>query len=104
MTKTAFYARHKALPGKRDALRQVWEKYARAYIADADVQLAYFYCYDDGDPDTIIAFQLCTDPAGVADFTKQAWFQDYQAETAALIAGPSEFRTMTPMWIKGDTA
>lgn len=101
MTQTAFYARHTALPGQRDALRQVWEKYVRAYIAGADVQLAYFYCYDDADPDTIVAFQLCRDKAGLNDFTKQPWFADYSAETASLIARPSEFRTVTPMWGKG---
>jgi quinol monooxygenase YgiN len=70
-TGTAFYVRHKARPGKRDDLRKVWEKYARDYIATAAVQLAYFYCTDDKDPDVIVAFQLCTDRAGVDDFVKQ---------------------------------
>ena len=100
-TGTAFYVRHKARPGKRDELRKVWEKYARDYIATAGVQLAYFYCTDDKDPDVIVAFQLCTDRAGVDDFVKQPWFADYQRETAALLAGPSEVRTATPQWIKG---
>jgi quinol monooxygenase YgiN len=74
--------------GKRDELRKVWEKHARGYIGAADVHLAYFYCYDDNDPDTIVAFQLCTDKSGLEDFTKQPWFQAYEAETAALVAGP----------------
>lgn len=100
-TKTALYVRHKALPGQREELRKVWEKYAREYIAKTPVQLAYFYCYDNNDPDTIVAFQLCTDKAGVEDFTKQAWFQAYQAESAALVAGSSEFRMVTPVWSKG---
>src|SRR5688572_28788971 len=99
-TRTALYVKHRALPGKREELRRVWEKYARAYIAQADAQLAYFYCYDNNDPDTIVAFQLCTDQAGVDEFTKQPWFRDYQAESAALVAGPSEFRTLTPVWMK----
>jgi quinol monooxygenase YgiN len=99
-TGTAFYVRHKARPGKRDELRTVWEKYARAYIATADVQLAYFYCYDDNDPDVIVAFQLCTDRAGVDDFVKQPWFRDYEAETAALLAEPSEYKAVTPVWTK----
>lgn len=97
----AFYVRHKALPGKRDALRAVWEKYARGYIEAAGVQRAYFYCYDDEDPDTIVAFQLGTDRSGLADFTKQPWFPAYEAETAALLAGPSEYRSVTPIWVKG---
>jgi quinol monooxygenase YgiN len=100
-TGTAFYVRHKARPGKRDELREVWEKYARDYIAAAGVQLAYFYCYDDNDPDVIVAFQLCTDRAGVDDFVKQLWFRDYEAETAALLAERSEYRAVTPVWTKG---
>jgi quinol monooxygenase YgiN len=99
-SRTAFYVRHKALPGKRDELRKVWEKYARSYIETADVQLAYFYCYDDNDPDAIVAFQLCPDQSGVEDFTKQPWFNDYEAATAALLASPSEYRSVTPVWTK----
>jgi quinol monooxygenase YgiN len=102
MTKTAFYAKHKALPGKREDVRQVWEKYVRDYIADAEVQLSYVYSYDENDLDTIVAFQVCTDKAGVEDFLKQPWFKDYSAEMAELIAGPSEYRTLTPVWIKGE--
>ncbi len=101
VSNTALYVRHRALPGRRDDLRLVWEKYARAYLQAADVQLAYFYCYDDNDPDVIVAFQLCTDQAGVEDFVKQPWFAAYEADTAALIAAPSEFRTVTPLWVKG---
>ncbi|WP_051777167.1 putative quinol monooxygenase [Pseudorhizobium pelagicum] len=97
----ALYVRHRALPGKRDELRQVWEKYARAYLEAADVQIAYFYCYDDNDPDTVVAFQLCTDQAGIDEFVRQGWFADYQAESAALVAAPSEFRTVIPIWTKG---
>ena len=100
-TGTAFYVRHKACPGKRDELRKVWEKHARGYIATAAVQLAYFYCYDDKDPDVIVAFQLCTDRAGVDDFVKQPWFRDYEAETAALLAETSEYRAVTPVWTNG---
>jgi hypothetical protein len=53
------------------------------------------------DPDVIVAFQLCTDRAGVDDFVKQPWFRDYEAETAALLAEPSEYRAVTPVWTKG---
>lgn len=103
-TRTAFYVRHKALPGKRDELRKVWEKYARSYIEAAGVQLAYFYCHDDGDPDAVVAFQICADDSGLEDFTRQPWFPAYEAETAALVASPSEYRSVTPVWTKGVAA
>jgi hypothetical protein len=49
-------------------------------------------------------FQLAADQASGQDFVKQPWFADYQRETAALLAGPSEIRTATPQWVKGAAA
>lgn len=104
MGKKAFYIRHKAHPGKRDEVKRIWEKYALAYIDDADGQIAYVYGYDDNDPDAIVAYQLYTGVAGGDDFVNQDWFADYERETAELLAEPSEFRAITPQWIKGDAA
>ncbi|WP_287106797.1 antibiotic biosynthesis monooxygenase [Mesorhizobium sp.] len=101
MSKSATFVRHKAKPGRRDDVRRVWEKYARAYVGGNDGQLTYYYCYDDNDPDTVIVFQLATDQASGQEFVNQPWFADYQRETAALLAGPSEIRTATPQWVKG---
>jgi len=101
MSRSATFVRHKAKPGRRDDLRRVWEKYVRDYVAGGDGTLSYFYCYDDNDPDTVIAVQLAADQATAQEFVKQPWFADYQRETAALLAGPSELRTATPQWVKG---
>ena len=104
MTKSALFVRHVAKPGKRDEVQRIWEKYARDYIAGKDGQLSYYYCYDDNDPDTVVVFQLAADQAVGQDFIKQPWFAAYERETAALLAGPSEFRTATPQWVKGAAA
>ena len=104
MSKSATLVRHRAKPGKRDDVRRVWEKYASNYVAGSDGALSYYYCYDDQDPDTVIVFQLAADQATGQDFVKQPWFADYQRETAALLAGPSEIRTATPQWVKGGAA
>ena len=101
MSKSATLVRHNAQPGKRDEVRRVWEKYARDYVAGSDGQLTYYYCYDDNDPDAIVVFALAADQTSGQDFVKQPWFADYQRETAALVAGPSEVRTATPQWVKG---
>lgn len=102
MTKKALYIRHKAKPGKRDAVKRIWEKYARSYVEAADGQVVYVYGFDDNDPDAIVAYQLFTGQAGTDDFLKQPWYKDYEQETAALLAAPSEFRSITPQWIKGE--
>jgi quinol monooxygenase YgiN len=105
MSKSATFVRHKAKPGKRDEIRRVWEKYARDYVdSGGSGTLSYYYCYDDNDPDTIIVFQLAADRNSGQEFVKQPWFADYQRETAALVAAPSELRTATPQWVKGAAA
>jgi quinol monooxygenase YgiN len=104
MSKSALFIRHKTKPGRRDEVRRVWEKYARDYVAGSNGQLTYYYCYDDNDPDTVVVFQLAADQASGQEFVKQPWFADYERETAALFAGPSEFRPATPQWVKGAAA
>ncbi|WP_274627105.1 putative quinol monooxygenase [Arvimicrobium flavum] len=104
MSKNALFIKHTAKPGKRDELRQVWEKYVRGYVAGSDGQPAYFYCYDDNDADAILVFQIHADADSAGEFMKQPWYADYERESAALIAGTSEFRAATPQWVKGTTA
>ena len=104
MSKSATFVRHKAKPGRRDDLRRVWEKYARDYVAGSNGALSCYYCFDDNDPDTVIVFQLAADQTSGQEFVKQPWFAEYQRETAALLAGPSELRTATPQWVKGAAA
>ena len=104
MSKSVTFVRHKAKPGKRDDVMRIWEKYARDYIGGSSSSLSYYYCYDDNDPDTVIAFQLAADRTSGQEFVKQPWFADYQRETAALLAGTSELRTATPKWVKGVAA
>ncbi len=101
MSKHALYIRHQAKPGKRDDVRRIWEKHARDYVAGSNGQLTYYYCYDDNDPDTIVVFALAANETSGQEFVKQPWFADYQRETAALLAEPSEFRPATPRWVKG---
>jgi len=100
MASNALFVRHTAKPGKRDDVMRVWEKYVRNYVANSDRQPAYYYCYDDNDPDTIVVFQLYAAPDSGIEFVKQPWYDDYERETARLLAGPSEFRTATTQWIK----
>ncbi|CAN7724043.1 putative quinol monooxygenase [Neorhizobium tomejilense] len=101
MCKTALFVRHTAKPGKRSEVQEIWERYVRDYVAANSQQPAYFYCFDDKDPDVIVVFQLYADQTSGRDFTQQPWYPEYERETAALLAGPSEFRSATPKWMKG---
>lgn len=104
MSKTALFIRHKAKPGQRDAVRKVWEKHLRARIGANAAHEAYFYCYDDNDPELICVFQLYADASGPQQFVQQSWYPAYEAEAAPLLTGESEFRSATPFWIKGGAA
>jgi quinol monooxygenase YgiN len=104
MSKSAIFIRHQARPGKRDEVKRVWEKYAQNYVADSSGQLAYVYCYDDSDPDTIVVFQLHADADSAKEFVKQPWYANYEQETEALLAKPSDFRIASPQWTKGADA
>jgi Uncharacterized conserved protein len=101
MSQGALFIRHKALPGKRDAVRAIWAKYARAYVEEMPGQLAYFYGDDAADPDAVLVFQLHEGDDAGADFVKQSWFPAYEAETRALLAEPSIFRNAGPRFVKG---
>lgn len=100
MSNKALFIKHIAKPGRRDDLRLVWEKYVRNYVATSDGQPAYFYCYDDNDPDVILVFQTHANAASAGEFTRQPWYADYERESAALTGGASEYRTATPQWVK----
>jgi quinol monooxygenase YgiN len=87
----------KARPGQRDAVRRVWEKYARDYISASGFD--FYYCYDAADPDAIIVFGMA-DQAGNEAFARQPWFADYQRETQALLAEPGEVRRAAPQFVR----
>ena len=89
----------KAKPGQRDAVRRVWEKYARDYIDGSGFD--FYYCYDDADPDGIIVFGMA-DQASNEAFARQPWFADYQRETHRLLAQPGEIRRASPQFVKAD--
>lgn len=100
MTKTALIIRHKALPGRRDALRAVWERHARDYVAASAGYAIYAYCEDQNDPDVIWAFQIHSNASSADQFTSQLWYAAYDAETKALLAEPSQFHAALPLWAK----
>ncbi|MBC8036250.1 MAG: antibiotic biosynthesis monooxygenase [Rhizobiales bacterium] len=100
MSKAALFVRHKTKPGKRDEVRKVWERHMRPAIAGNPGHEAYFYNFDNNDPDSICAFQQYTDLAASQDFLKTDSYAAYLKEVEPLLAGPPEITSLTPMWIK----
>lgn len=100
MAKVALFIRHKTQPGKRDEVRRVWERHMRPHIANNPGHEAYFYCFDNNDPDAICAFQQYANSEASAGFLKTESYAAYLREVEPLLAGPPQVTSLAPVWIK----
>jgi len=100
VTNLALFITHRALPGKRDEVRQVWETHMGPAVASHPGHLAYFYCFANDDPDLIRVFQLYADRAASQAFLAHPSYQTYLSAVTHLLAGAPEMKEATPMWSK----
>ncbi len=63
---------------------------------------AYFYCYDNTDPDSICVYQQYSDREAAQAFLKDPSYAVYLKESRLLLAGESEITAATPIWTKGN--
>ncbi|MBC7933045.1 MAG: antibiotic biosynthesis monooxygenase [Rubrivivax sp.] len=101
MNKTALFIRHQARSGRRDDVRRVWEQHVKPRVEANLAHEAYFFCYDDSDPDIICVFQLYTDQASMQDFLSGAWYADYLSEVSQFIEAQPHISPATLVWAKG---
>jgi quinol monooxygenase YgiN len=101
MSEIALFIKHKTLPGKRDEVRKVWEKHMAPAISANPAHIAYFYCFDNADPDSICAFQRYASAEAAQDFLKTSSYLAYLREVERLLSGPPQVTTLTPLWSKG---
>jgi quinol monooxygenase YgiN len=101
MAPTALFIRHRTQPGRRDQVRAVWDRHVRAAVARNPGHAAYFYCFDDGDPDAICAFQQYVDADAARAFLATEGYAAYLRDVEPLLAGPPEVTSLTPVWTKG---
>lgn len=79
MASTALLIAHRTRPGQRAAVHAVWRKYMATAIAQNLGHEAYFYCFEDTDPDVICAFQQYRSEEDAAAFLKTDAYQAYEA-------------------------
>jgi quinol monooxygenase YgiN len=101
MSKVALFIKHKTVPGKREEVRRVWERLMQPQIAQDKAHEAYFYCYDDNDPDSICVYQQYSDREAAQAFLKNPSYAVYLEESRLLLVGEPEITTATPVWMKG---
>ena len=104
MTSFALIVKHRTQPGKRDEVRAVWERHMAPAIAVNPGHSAYFYCFDNADPDSISAFQQYTNAEEAAAFLKTDAYAAYLNEVEPLLSGPPEVTPLTTTWSKAARA
>ena len=100
MTSIALLVKHKTQPGKRDEVRKVWEKHMSAAVTANPGHTAYFYCFDNSDPDSIWAFQQYSSAEASQEFLKTDSYAAYLEDVEPLLAGLPQVTALTPVWSK----
>jgi len=101
MPQLALFVRHRTLPGRRDEVRKVWEKHMAPAVSANPGHIAYFYCLDNNDPDSVCAFQEYVSAEASESFLQTESYAAYLREVEPLLAGPPEVTVLTPVWSKG---
>ncbi len=104
MSQSTLFITHRALPGKRDEVRRAWETHLAPSIQARQVHDAYFYCYDDSDPDTIRVFQRYAVGADPQAFMQGPAYDAYLAAVTPLLAHPPVIHAATVAWAKDSSA
>ena len=104
MKRTALFIRHLTLPSKRDAVQAIWEKHMAPAILNNPGHTAYFYCFDNSDPDSICAFQEYRSEQDAQAFLKTEAYMAYLREVEPLLSGPPQVTSLTPKWSKSPAA
>jgi quinol monooxygenase YgiN len=100
MTPLALIIKHKTQPGKREEVRSVWERHMAPAIAANSGHTAYFYYFDNADPDSICAFQEYASVEASNDFLRTNSYATYLKDVESFLAGPPEVTALTPVWSK----
>ena len=100
MTSLALIIKHKTQPGKRDEVRKVWERHMAPAVSANPGHLAYFYCFDNADPDAILAFQQYVSAEAAGEFLKTDSYAAYLQEVEPLLSGSPQVTALTPTWWK----
>jgi quinol monooxygenase YgiN len=100
MSKVALFIRHQAKPGQRDEVRRVWEKHVQPRVKGNPAHEAYYFCFDQKDPDVICVFQLYSSEAAMNEFLGGAWYPDYLKEVGEVVAAPPQIQPADLVWSK----
>jgi quinol monooxygenase YgiN len=88
-------------PGRRTALRELWDQHLRPRVEASQAQEAYLVVEDSAQPDVLHLIEVYNDPRQMQRNAAAPWFADYLAEASPLMDGAPATFTGTPVWTKG---
>jgi quinol monooxygenase YgiN len=100
MAELALFTTVRTKPGKRDALKALWDVHLKDRAAVNDQQSRYIYAFDAVDENLIRICEVYETRAGFEANAGQDWFTAYMAEAMPLIDGQPEFHMAAPQWVK----
>lgn len=98
----ALVLRHRAKPGRRDELVEVWRRHMPQAVEGNDGHRAYVLCASHADPDVLLVFQHYRDAAAAQEFLGNPAYLAYLEASGRLLAGPPEVEAVEPLWSKAD--
>lgn len=100
MSQTALFIIHQTKPGQREAVKAVWMRHMAPAIQNNPGHLAYFYNFDNDNPDAICAFQVYASAQAAADFLQHPSYLAYLAESRDLLEHAPKVMSLSPQWAK----
>lgn len=100
MSKIGLFVRHRAKPGMRPQVEEIWAKYVKPRVESSSDHEAYYFCHDEDDEDVVCVFQLFSHVAAVDEFMAGEWYPHYLAEIAEVVAEAPQINRALPAWIK----
>lgn len=100
MQQRALFVRHRAKPGMRNQMQDIWQTYVKPRAEANPDHLAYFFCLDAEDADVVSVFQLFRSAQAVKEFMAGDWYPEYLAKVGEVVAEAPTILEAIPAWIK----
>lgn len=104
MSKIALFIRHKAKPGQREKIKEIWQTYVKPRVETNPAHELYYFCYDIKDEDIVSVFQLFTNKESIDQFMNGNWYPEYLEKISEIISEAPIISDAVPVWNKSQTA
>lgn len=101
MGDVAMIVKTRTQPGKRDEVFELYRRLLAPRAEDNAGQEEVVWCADQHDPDAFFLFEIYRNAEAMGANAQAAWFAEYMAAVAPLLADEPEVSMASPRWAKG---